>query len=74
MHKMLNIILTWFIVACVALIVLAVYFECLRSRWLRRKKDIDTFCKKMDKMHTIDEFIEHTGSPITKKRKPFIAV
>ena len=72
--KMLNIILTWIIIACVSIIVLVLYFECLRSRWQRRKKDIDTFCKKMDEGYTLDDFIEHKGSPITQKRKPFISV
>ena len=72
---MLNIIFTWIIVACVSFIILVVYFECLRSRWKRREKDIDNFCKKMDgEVYTLDDFIEHKGSPITQKRKPFIAV
>tara|TARA_Y100001958_G_C21162547_1_gene496091 strand:- start:48 stop:248 length:201 start_codon:yes stop_codon:yes gene_type:complete len=61
---------TWVIVAVVSSITLMGFYECLRARWKRREQHIEDFKKKLDAPMEIN--IE--GTPIRKKRKPFIQI
>jgi len=62
---------TWVVVGVISSITIMGFYECLRLRWKRRKKDMELFHKNMDKPRGCK------GSPIRKEkvqRKAFIEV
>ena len=59
-------VFTTVVVSCMGVCVCMLYYECLRARWIRRKKHIEEFKKSLDE--------PREGLPIKKKRTPFIDI